>query len=455
MHKMHKVRASYVPDETAEPTYDAIRFRSLAHQQHFFEWVQNRTPNVELPFQLHSTEFPHITAEIERRGWHYLCNPIQGKLGITLLREFYANTNKSKRERALNPPVYISRIRGKDLNYSPESLKRHDLKPTVRAWLDFVRRSLMPTSNANEVTVERAVLIHSIMEGLSIKAELLISKNISAAAESKDPNKRLPFTGVVYRLLFANGFKKKVQGDELIPIEKPITAEMHHQVHEERDQQEQHFQPPPQQFDFPQPPPQNFPQEYNWQELTQQFQGMRVEQNNQFKDFFDRQNSFFEEMHTQTKAYKQGFEDMRVQQHKYVEEIKASQEITHKAVLELRENQNKHINDFATHKKEINSKNEQKIDYLCWGVQQVNPYLKGRLPEDIPEWMQANLQAGRGRFHDGMSRIPRDCWRGATSRGPASTPNEEDKGKGKAEEGDNDERGKKKAWEARDKDLNQ
>ncbi|MED6166317.1 hypothetical protein PIB30_108102 [Stylosanthes scabra] len=134
-------------------------------------------------------------------------------------------------------------------------------------------------------------------------------------------------------------------------------------------------------------------------------------------------------MRTQTKAYKQGFEDMRVQQHKYVEEIKASQEITHKAVQELRENQNKHINDFAADKKE--------------------------LPEDIPEWMQANLQAGRGRFHDGMSRTPRDCWPGATSRGPASTSNEEDKGKGKAEEGDNDERGKKKAWEARDKDLNQ
>ncbi|MED6157918.1 hypothetical protein PIB30_027971 [Stylosanthes scabra] len=189
-----------------------------------------------------------------------------------------------------------------------------------------------------------------------------------------------------------------------------LPPQMHHQVHEERDQQEQLFQPPP-------PPLQNFPQEYNWQELTQQFQGMRVEQNNQFKDFFDKQNSFFEEMRTQSKTYKQGFEDLRVQQHK------------------------------------INSKNEQKIDYLYWGIQQVNPYIKGRLPEDIPEWMQANLQAGRGRFFDGMSRIPRYCWLGAISRGEASA-SKEDKGKGKAEEGDNDERGKKKAWEARDKDLN-
>ncbi|MED6128118.1 hypothetical protein PIB30_094598 [Stylosanthes scabra] len=33
--------ASYVPDETAaEPTYDAIRFRSLAHQQHFFRYTK-------------------------------------------------------------------------------------------------------------------------------------------------------------------------------------------------------------------------------------------------------------------------------------------------------------------------------------------------------------------------------------------------------------------------------
>ncbi|MED6152536.1 hypothetical protein PIB30_092999 [Stylosanthes scabra] len=63
--------ASHVPDETTEPTYDATRFR----------------------------------------------------LGITLLREFYANAKKTKRERALNPPVYISRIRGKDLDHSPESLK--------------------------------------------------------------------------------------------------------------------------------------------------------------------------------------------------------------------------------------------------------------------------------------------------------------------------------------------
>ncbi|MED6109517.1 hypothetical protein PIB30_034416 [Stylosanthes scabra] len=184
-------------------------------------------------------------------------------------------------------------------------------------------------------------------------------------------------------------------------------------------------------------------------------------------------------MRTQTKAYKQGFEDLRVQQHKYVDEIKASHEITHQAILELKKNQDKNTKDLAAHRKEykehskamkeamdkqkaqleaanqywhrINSKNVQKIDYLCWGVQQINPYRKGRLPEDIPEWMQGNVQAGRGRFTNGMSDVPRNCWPGATS----ASKNKADKGKGKAEEEGGDERGKKKAWEAKEKDLNE
>ncbi|MED6217197.1 hypothetical protein PIB30_015531 [Stylosanthes scabra] len=172
---------------------------------------------------------------------------------------------------------------------------------------------------------------------------------------------------------------------------------------------------------------------------------MRVEKNNQSKNFFDRQNSFFEDMRTQTKAYKQGFEDLRVQQHKkeYKEHSKAMKEAMDKQKAQFEAaNQYWH---------RINSKNEQKIDYLCWGVQQINPYLKGRLPEDIPEWMQGNVQAGRLRFTDGISDVPRNYWPGATS----ASKNKDDKGKGKAEEEGGDERGKKKAWEARDKDLNE
>ncbi|MED6200156.1 hypothetical protein PIB30_082432 [Stylosanthes scabra] len=106
----------------------------------------------------------------------------------------------------------------------PSQIKRRELNPTARSWFDFVRRSLIPSSNNSEVIVERAVLIHSIIEGLDIKAELLITENISAAAECKDQAKRLPFPSIIYRLLYANGIKK-IDGDKLIPIETPITTE--------------------------------------------------------------------------------------------------------------------------------------------------------------------------------------------------------------------------------------
>ncbi|MED6186174.1 hypothetical protein PIB30_064212 [Stylosanthes scabra] len=74
----------------------------------------------------------------------------------------------------------------RDNKGKPSQIKRRELNPTARGWLDFVGRSLIPSSNNSKVTVERAVLIHSIIEGLNIKAELLITENISAAAESKD-----------------------------------------------------------------------------------------------------------------------------------------------------------------------------------------------------------------------------------------------------------------------------
>ena len=58
----------------------------------------------------------------------------------------------------------------------PNQLKRRDLSPQARGWLEFVRRSLIPTSNTSEVTKERAVLIYSIMKGENVNVRELIAK---------------------------------------------------------------------------------------------------------------------------------------------------------------------------------------------------------------------------------------------------------------------------------------
>ncbi|MED6128471.1 hypothetical protein PIB30_098256, partial [Stylosanthes scabra] len=267
--------SSQIPDTSPEPTYDVTRFKSLAHERHFEEVVQFRLPIPEVPFSLKRNEFKHIKAEITRRGWDLLCNPPQKKMGINLLREFYASARMTRRDKQSNPH-YMTFVRGKDIDFSPASIKvilqlpdiddseqsyetrrqiddqrlndvlwdigerfaqwkldnkkkpnqikRRELNPTVRGWFDFVWRSLIPSSNNSEVIVERAVLVHFIIEGLDVKPELLITKTIAAAAESKDETRRLPFPSIIYRLLYANGIKK-IDGDKLIPIERPITTE--------------------------------------------------------------------------------------------------------------------------------------------------------------------------------------------------------------------------------------
>ncbi|MED6175725.1 hypothetical protein PIB30_081097 [Stylosanthes scabra] len=211
--KSRKINASAAPSSSQrpntppEPTYDATRFKSLAHERHFEEMVQFRMPIPEVPFSLKKNEFKHIKDEITRRGWYLLCNPPQKKMGIMLLRESYANARMTRRDKQSNPH-YMTFVRGKDIDFSPESIKH----------------SLIPSCNNSEVTLERAVLDHSIIEGLDIKAELLITENISATTESKDQAKRLLFPSIIYRLLYANGIKK-IDGDKLILIERPITIE--------------------------------------------------------------------------------------------------------------------------------------------------------------------------------------------------------------------------------------
>ncbi|MED6121299.1 hypothetical protein PIB30_028800 [Stylosanthes scabra] len=58
----------------------------------------------------------------------------------------------------------------------PHYLRRADLEPMTKGWYDFVCRSIMLTTNRSELTVERAVLIHSIIIGENINVKEIIAK---------------------------------------------------------------------------------------------------------------------------------------------------------------------------------------------------------------------------------------------------------------------------------------
>ncbi|MED6185200.1 hypothetical protein PIB30_054758 [Stylosanthes scabra] len=204
--------------------------------------------------------------QIKARKWEKLTSPLPA-VGHNLVKEFYANArepDKAKRK----PYTYTSMVQGKDINFSPSNIKRvlslrkdplpnvtsyeerkankdyrleevleclclegrewvrykdgrphflrrNDLEPMAKGWYDFVCRSIMPTTNRSELTVERAVLIHSIIIGENINVEEII------VVPHKD--------------------------DTMIPQEIPIAGEAMVRTKETRARQPRQEVPPPQQ----------------------------------------------------------------------------------------------------------------------------------------------------------------------------------------------------------------
>ncbi|KAL4315526.1 hypothetical protein AHAS_Ahas15G0193900 [Arachis hypogaea] len=164
----------------------------------------------------------------------------------------------------------------------PNQLWRRDLSPQDRGWLDFVRRSLNPTSNTLEVTLERAVLIYSIMKGENINVGEMIANNIHRVLKSTKDSTRPAFPSIIQRLCDEAGVEKVID-EILVEQDKPITSKKmekvvainplqrarEHRAHVPRpqgppQQEEAYVQPP--YLPLPAPYPQ-FPEGFNWEEM--------------------------------------------------------------------------------------------------------------------------------------------------------------------------------------------
>ncbi|MED6213850.1 hypothetical protein PIB30_097375 [Stylosanthes scabra] len=107
----------------------------------------------------------------------------------------------------------------------PIQLKRQHLTQLARGWHEFIIHSIIPTGNKSEITVARAVLIHSIVNGEDVRAEELIADNIAIIAEGVQGRSKLIFPITIYRLCKeAEVPLREFRGSELIPVDKPITA---------------------------------------------------------------------------------------------------------------------------------------------------------------------------------------------------------------------------------------
>ncbi|MED6202250.1 hypothetical protein PIB30_103446 [Stylosanthes scabra] len=110
-----------------EEILDSHCFLTLFNQRLFDETVSRKKIIPEVGFNLSDGTYPEIDVQIKRRGWRRLANP-QDEVAKAMLR-------------------------------------RPELTNLARGWQEFVIHNLLPTDNKSEITVARAMLIHSIIRG--------------------------------------------------------------------------------------------------------------------------------------------------------------------------------------------------------------------------------------------------------------------------------------------------
>ncbi|MED6178185.1 hypothetical protein PIB30_105189, partial [Stylosanthes scabra] len=128
----------------------------------------------------------------------------------------------------------------------PHYLRMNDLEPMAKGWYDFVCRSILPTTNLSELTVERAVLIHSIIIGENINVEEIIADHFYKFIYKTDLSSSLPFPSIIAALCL-DAKVTTLKKDTLINQELPIAGEALIRTRKGRARNPRQEAPPPQQ----------------------------------------------------------------------------------------------------------------------------------------------------------------------------------------------------------------
>ncbi|MED6125198.1 hypothetical protein PIB30_066416 [Stylosanthes scabra] len=302
--------------DVAESSSEVPRFKTLYHEAHFNSKLSARKVLPEVAIDYNDEILSPCAMQIKMRKWEKLTAPLPA-VGHNLVKEFYANAwepDKAKRK----PYTYTTMVQGKDISFAPTNIKRvlrlrkdplsnaasyeerkankdyrleevleclclegrewvshkdgrphylrrNDLEPMAKGWYDFVCRSIMPTTNRSELTVERAVLIHSIIIGENINMEEIIANQIYKFVYKTDTSSSLPFPSIIAALCLDSKVTPH-KDDTMIPQETRIVGEAMVRTRETRPRQPRQEVPPPQQ------PPQVQPQQvHQQQELPPNF----------------------------------------------------------------------------------------------------------------------------------------------------------------------------------------
>ncbi|MED6152123.1 hypothetical protein PIB30_088907 [Stylosanthes scabra] len=281
----------------------------------------------------------------------------------------------------------------------PIQLKRQDLFPLPRGWHEFIIHSIIPTRNKLEITIARAILIHSIINGEDVRAEELIADNIAINALGVQGKGKLAFPSTIYRLCKAAKISsREFRGIELISVDKPITAKFMARTrgrninYQQNQPVEEEDQPEPMQQDENEHEHEH--ESENEDEHDQPY--MHYEAPDAGKMLWSNQNNFYNRMKTE--------QEKTIKEIEEIKKFQVNQTLMgfHRDPidkLEMRmDNQHKEIVEMRAQIKEWTNNASSKEAYCYWAHQQANPNLVEIPTHKIPQFVHDNAAKGRHIF---------------------------------------------------------
>ncbi|MED6153013.1 hypothetical protein PIB30_097479 [Stylosanthes scabra] len=238
----------------------------------------------------------------------------------------------------------------------PIQLRRIDLQPLARGWQEFIIHSLVLTGNKSEVTTTRAILIHSIMQGLTSKGNLAHPSTIyKLCKDAGVPLREFTRTPRILELSY-------------ITAKRMETIRYKSQYHED-------------------------------------LQGIKETLSS--IQFF--QQTFYENMQKSEADYMDEIWQEQEKLAKEIQEVRRSQlaqAVANNQRLEAERNMQLALErqgrDIIEIRKQVNlwtNNVSSKEAYACWAQQQANPNLSEIPITQIPNIMRTNLEKGRPLFH--------------------------------------------------------
>ncbi|QHO20053.1 uncharacterized protein DS421_11g334460 [Arachis hypogaea] len=203
--------------------FDEKRFKTAFHEQEF-ERIKLKKILPELTFQINEDESHKFGRKLNKeedktKAPTFKCY-VRGKevdfspnaITITLHLKsphfdelsYHARISKSPDNDGLTEIVTDICVIAADweryADGRPQFIKRGDLSPEAKGWFELVRRSILPTANNSEVNINRATIVHCLVQGGEINVHELIAEGIQESAEKVNSGARLWYPSTILRL---------------------------------------------------------------------------------------------------------------------------------------------------------------------------------------------------------------------------------------------------------------